>query len=736
MSTSSRPSTPPARPRAPRPASPPRPTSGGRNIDPIRVLRRHTLVIFTSIILGGFVGMAAQLLLQRFYPLYSGEVLFEVQPGVNEADDVGSTEFANDDIVTRIGNTQTFLLTSRDVLQQALGSLEIQETEWHKQYVDGQVFDINAAIVDLEEELKAGAVRGSNVFRLAWSAHHKQDIPTVLNNIKNAYLKKREELDTDVYNRNLEVFTSQLSNTQREIETLTEQSKSVVRDNGSTTFVDPVESDVGRAVFKLGEDIADMTASLGMTETAYQQTSAKLQGSMQPSSDDIREADEDPRMLAYLQREVNLKTELRVSLEKYPADHPVVVDLARRLEATRIEREAELQEIIERNLESNLKLQADEIERLEKAINKMEQDFEAKFEDLEELSANTTVYDNMETQRHFLEMRRDTEQALINDIKLMRVRADASRVRVLQEAVKPREASFPKIYIIVPLGVMAVTGLTIGLIFLRELTDQRVKSASDLSVIPGARVLGVIPERDEDPTNVKDAELAVRRFPNSVLAESFRQATSAICREVDRHGHQTLVLVGGLPAAGTTTLATNIAVALTNFGRRVLLVDTNFRRPRLAEAMGFDNDRPGLGDVLADEASLDDVVLSDDASVHVLSVGTPANRIFERLNSPQFDNLVAEMRSRYDLVIFDSAPCVVAGDAIILANKADACVLVVRAHQEFRGLVSRISHQLMESRSEFLGMVLNRPRGTAGGYLKKNYAAMAGYTATKKPKKK
>jgi capsular exopolysaccharide synthesis family protein len=708
---------------------------GPRSIDPIRVLRRHLAMIFVSVVFGGVIGMAAHVALERYYPLFSGEVLFEVQPGISKADDVGANEFANDDVVLRIGNTQTFLLTSREVLSSALAGLEIRETEWHKQFIKKGTFDNDAAIDALQEELRAGAVRGSNVFRLSWSSHYPRDIPTVLNNVKKEYLRKRDELDTSVYRNNVDVFQSQLSSTQRELTTLTEQIKTYVRDKGITTFTDPTQSDIGRVVFKLSEDIADMTSALSMTTTAYEQTANKLQGSMQPTSDDIVRAEENPRMLAYAQQELGLKTDLRVALDKYQPDHPVPVEINRRLKATQFEREAELQELVRRNLESRLKLQADEIERIRRALTEMEEEFEAKQIDLSELTADTTEYETLVTRQQFLELRRDADQALINDIYLMRVRADASRVRVLQDAVEPREASFPKIYIIVPLGVMAVTGLTIGLIFLRELTDQRVKSASDLSVIPGSRVLGVIPERDEDPTRVDSPELAVRRFPNSVLAESYRQATTSICREFDRSGHQTLVLVGGLPAAGTTTLATNIAAASANFGRRVLLVDANFRRPRLAEAMGFDSGHLGLGDLLAGSATVDEAIITDDETVHVLSVGTPANRLFERLNSPEFDNLLAELRGRYDLVIFDTAPCVVAGDAIILANKTDASVLIVRAHQEYRGLVSRISHQLMESRSDFLGMVLNRPRGTAGGYLKKNYAAMAQYTAVKRRKK-
>ena len=75
----------------------------------------------------------------------------------------------------------------------------------------------------------------------------------------------------------------------------------------------------------------------------------------------------------------------------------------------------------------------------------------------------------------------------------------------------------------------------------------------------------------------------------------------------------------------------------------------------------------------------------------------------------------------------DAPPAVVAGEAFVLANKVDSAVLVVRANQEQRGLVARLVNQLIDAQCELLGIVLNRPRGTAGGYFKKNYEAMARY---------
>jgi Mrp family chromosome partitioning ATPase len=145
--------------------------------------------------------------------------------------------------------------------------------------------------------------------------------------------------------------------------------------------------------------------------------------------------------------------------------------------------------------------------------------------------------------------------------------------------------------------------------------------------------------------------------------------------------------------------------------------------------MDVDSEGPGLADILAGIVTMSEAIVDIDDRISVLRAGSPPNRVFERLNTSQFDSLLAELRDRYDLVIFDTPPAVVAGETMGLANKVDAALLVVRAHQEHRGLVARLINQLSDTYCDVLGILLNRPRGTAGGYFKKNFATMAAYSA-------
>jgi capsular exopolysaccharide synthesis family protein len=248
-------------------------------------------------------------------------------------------------------------------------------------------------------------------------------------------------------------------------------------------------------------------------------------------------------------------------------------------------------------------------------------------------------------------------------------------------------------------------------------------------VIPGTRLLGVIPDTIEDPTLPESAELIVRHHPDSVLAESYRQAWNGVSRSLTRQGHTSLMLVSGMPESGTTTVLSNLAVTAAASGLRVIAIDANFRRPGLTKPFGFEEaDMPGLGDLIGGTHSIDDVIQKSD-DVDIIAAGTPASRVYERFNDPALASILAELRNRYDCVLLDTAPAIAAGDVMVLANRVESVAMVVQAGHEERGLIARMLGQFRDTPAELLGVILNRPRQTAGGYFKKNYRLMAKYTA-------
>jgi capsular exopolysaccharide synthesis family protein len=265
-----------------------------------------------------------------------------------------------------------------------------------------------------------------------------------------------------------------------------------------------------------------------------------------------------------------------------------------------------------------------------------------------------------------------------------------------------------------------------GLVFVRELIDQRVKGPGDVALIPRARLLGWVPDAAEDPSGQGNVETSLRDRPKGIVAESFRQLRASIVRRVAAGDHRTVLFVGSLPGSGTTTAVLNTALAFASTDKRVLVIDANFRRPALHKALGL-QDSPGLADALAgrDLASL--VQATSTPNLDLLSAGSKEQRVFERLGAAAMSDVLAKARAAYDIVLIDTAPAVVAGDAMALAQKCDASVLIVRAMAEKRGMIARVKNELTDARAEFLGIVINAVRSAAGGYMKGNIKVASQY---------
>jgi capsular exopolysaccharide synthesis family protein len=276
-------------------------------------------------------------------------------------------------------------------------------------------------------------------------------------------------------------------------------------------------------------------------------------------------------------------------------------------------------------------------------------------------------------------------------------------------------------------GIVLTVMVTGSTFFVRELIDQRVKGPADIGIIPRTRLLGWIPDAAEDPESGGATETAFRDRGKGVVAESFRQLRAVMLKRANQTGHKTVVIMSGLPGSGTTTVACNMALAAVAADRRVLLIDANLRRPGIHKVFAM-NEAPGLADVLAKQSTLAGTIQKTAVdSLDVLSAGTKAARVVERLSTDGMSDLLAKARDEYDLILIDVAPAIVAGDGVALAGRCDASILVVRAFGEKRGMVARVKNELTDSRGEFLGVIVNAVRAATGGYLKGNIKTAAEY---------
>jgi capsular exopolysaccharide synthesis family protein len=224
-----------------------------------------------------------------------------------------------------------------------------------------------------------------------------------------------------------------------------------------------------------------------------------------------------------------------------------------------------------------------------------------------------------------------------------------------------------------------------------------------------------------------------------MIAEAFRSIRTSLQFSAPADRQRTIIITSPSPEDGKTTVAVNLAMSLAQGGRRVLLVDANFRRPGLQLLYPPAGDT-GLSNILVGDADLESAVRPTDVgNLDLLLSGPIPPNPAERLDSPQMQELLAQAVARYDQVLIDAPPVLLATDASLLATKVDGAILVCRANENSRGAAQRARDLLLKVNAHLFGAILNAAQTRRGGYFREQMSVFYDYQPEKaleeKPKK-
>lgn len=264
-------------------------------------------------------------------------------------------------------------------------------------------------------------------------------------------------------------------------------------------------------------------------------------------------------------------------------------------------------------------------------------------------------------------------------------------------------------------AIGVVLGGMIGVLFavILRLLDTRVGGREDLSETSNLPVLGVIPKW----TAKKQYELPLIEEPDGAIAESYRTLRSNLdFIWSDDPGSKAVVLTSAMPSDGKTTTSLNLALALAERGKNVIVVDLDLRRPSIAKATGLIGN-VGLTTVLIDKVSLRQAIqVWGNTELDILSSGEIPPNALQLIDSPRMTSLIERLKDLYDYVILDAPPLLSVVDASILARKVDGTILVVASGQTKRTQVTSALGALEQAGKRPLGTVLTRGREAKSTY--------------------
>jgi succinoglycan biosynthesis transport protein ExoP len=292
----------------------------------------------------------------------------------------------------------------------------------------------------------------------------------------------------------------------------------------------------------------------------------------------------------------------------------------------------------------------------------------------------------------------------------------------------------PRLKLMLALAVGLMVGS--GAALLREHLDTSIRRREEIEPLLRIPGLAVIPQiipaaRRWLPASVwrrggkrREAAQEAAMRPRSPGADAYRMLRTNLLFSQAVDTLKTLVVTSAIEGEGKTTTAANLAITFAQQGRRVVLIDCDFRRPRLASAFKTSRE-PGLTNILSGQNTLAQALhpicaLSVD-KLDLLSCGTPPPNPSELLGGPEMGQLLYSLSAQYDMVILDTPPLLATPDAAVLGTKADGVVLVVRAGYTDRSAAQHAVQQLAAVRARVIGAVLNDSESKAIGHYTYGY---------------
>jgi polysaccharide biosynthesis transport protein len=698
--------------------------------DVLRILRRRMwwIIIITFFTTG--IATGACILMRHYRPIYTSMGMVACKVPIQEDILRGYKPIPNRDLIALETANESAYLTSESFLAGdspedigVLGRMKVQNTSWFKK----RKLDPNPQklLEDLKEAFSARSQRGTAYVVVQMSAGNKKDAKVILDDILDRYRTKKREQDEGSLTNDLESLNKEKSKLDTEIE-IKRRALDGIRTQanvpgwvqGRTVIHDELNT-MNREKMLLEAQIMDM-----IIRRQYLLEERNTQG----YSSTVRAAvEQDPMVMGYRSQIQNIQISLEGLRDRLGVDHQSVRQIQTMMESVQRQRQALETRLQSQYTELEEKMIIDRIKSLQKQYQVIITKFEEVSKTQKDLDEDLAKYENKLDE---IEADKRTLVGIQNRIHSLQVTKDSVNLKQSRifYGTEPYAISFPRYGMFIPGGVFLGLLLSLGLIFLLEFIDDSIKTPSDVIRHLQAPLLGMIPEYDEE--DAKEIELAkvVSIHPQELISESFRQVRTNLYFSAPLEELKVMLVTSSSGGCGKTTTAVNLGITFASEGKRVLLVDANFRRSALNRLFPAVGPPRGLSNVLVGQASAADVIRNTGIEgLDVMDAGPAPPNPAVLLSSERMQKLLESQRSYYDHVLIDGPPALLLTDARILAGLVDGTIMVIHAGKTSRGIVSRMLRELKTDKVRILGVLLNVVRPQKGGYFRQSYRSYYDY---------
>ena len=292
---------------------------------------------------------------------------------------------------------------------------------------------------------------------------------------------------------------------------------------------------------------------------------------------------------------------------------------------------------------------------------------------------------------------------------------ETSNIRVLDQAEAPIRPARPRRQLILLLGLLGGGLLAGGLVFAMEYADDAIRTPEEMKGHLEAPYLGMVPHAEAEAAsdgkeNVisTEPELLLGAGAPDKFAEAIRSVRTSLIFSSADEGPREVVVTSATPGEGKSCISANLAISLAQLGQRVLLVDTDLRRPQQHAYFNVPRE-PGLSNLLAtDTAEGATVRETPFAGLSLVTAGKMPPNPTDLIGSDRFVRLLNGWRERFQWIVFDTTPVLPVADALVLARAVGKVLFVVAANATSRRIAADALDKIGQADAHALGTVLNK----------------------------
>ena len=713
----------------PRPGRPAVRAGGMTGHDVMRIIRKHLLLIIIMLLVFTLASIGGTMVWLRYAPTYTSTARLSVTPPRTNVFATGDRGIASDLDILK----QSFVNVAKvdSVLRRAINEDDAEDGRKRDRIRKTAYFtgDLTGTISLLQDELSVAAIRNTNMIRISLSGTNPEHLPEVVNAVADALVYQSTLASRAKRAEQMKSLNDQLDDT---LNTISAQRKAIEQIRGASEV--PLMRE-RRNITQIS--LQSLTSSLTQLRLVKAQAQATLDalkeqqkaGTLAKSLEVMQALEQDATYRSLVVTAENIQIELRSLEDRLLPEHRSIKATTARLKTVEAKRDEMKATLVRKQVKAMIQQQESQVIAVSERLLAVGNQYLEESNSLRDLGTSLSKIGTLEASIERLQTRAEQLNAALLQFRIAMGEAPISMQSPGETPIRP---SMPKYTIMVPVGVMLGLAFGFGLAFLLELMDTSIRSPADISRKIDLPLLGMIPHEDDMDEEIEDMRTLMLTNAGSLAGEAYRQIRTCLLFSGPASQRRSLMVTSPSPGDGRTAVTLNLAASIAQGGRKVLVVDANFRQPSLSNLFPQASTN-GLSSALVGQGRWEDNVHQVERNLSIMTAGPLPPNPAELLGSEQMKTIIGEMTAQYDQVIFDAAPALVVTDPSVLGTQVDGVIIVIRAGTSTHGILQRTRDIFLHVGAHVIGAVLNCVRTTAGGYLKKNYSTFYEYRSQQLP---